>query len=174
VLPPAFPQFVNDPDPNNDPTFNDPNYLFNNGNSLFAGPGVEFGTALDPGTGFQTEFGSLGDVATSLSGDVAITSSNNHLADLLVDSTASGTTNPGGDRYIITLDLANSHFYQADDVTPITGITVNPGTIIVTANSPAAAVPEPSTLVLALISAAVPLGWWLRSRHRAGRPPLAP
>lgn len=156
IAPPAYPQFLT-PMAATDPTFHDPNYIFNNGNSLFAGSGP-FGTASNPGTGYNTRF-TGGDLSIQ---DVTATAANNHLADLLVSSTASGLTNVGGDLYDITLDLANSQFYHGNHVLINPGtITVNSGTIRVVS----AAVPEPGSLFLALIGAAFASGWWLFHRQ---------
>jgi hypothetical protein len=158
IAPPAYPQFLT-PMTVTDPTFNDPLYIFNNGNSLFAGSGP-FGTASNPGTGYNTKF-TGGDLSLS---DVNITSANDHLADLLINSTASGVTNAGGDLYDITVDLANSQFYYGNHVliNPST-ITVNSGTIRIVAPS---GVPEPNSLVLALIGSAFVSGLKFRRKRK--------
>ena len=131
IPPAAFPQFVNASGPAADPTFNDPQYVFNNGNSGFAGSST-FGTASNPGTGFNTRFVG-GDFFAGAGTGTPITGSNNHLADLLVDSTANHTTNAAGDTYAITLNLAGSSFFDASgNAVPSSSITVVPGTIVVT------------------------------------------
>jgi hypothetical protein len=159
----ALPQFVT-PNPNSDPTFNDPKYVFF-GNSLFSPPPPgTFGSASNPGTGFNTRF--VGGDATLSGNDVTVTT-NNHLTDLLVNSTVSTTTNPGGDRYIITLDLSSSQFFHGNGVLiPNSSITVNPGSIIVTT---AVAVPEPASLVSGLGAALLLTAWWRCSRRRVRR-----
>jgi hypothetical protein len=164
VTPVAFPQFVS-PSASNDPTINDPKYLFA-GDSLSAFADSAFGSASNPGTGFNTKF--VGSDATLSGNDVTVTSANNHLADLLVNSTVSTTTNPTGDRYILTLDLANSQFYHGNHVQiPNSSITVNPGSIVVTTGM--AAVPEPASLVSGSGAALLVAGWWYVARGRARR-----
>ena len=167
IPPAAFPQFVNASSPAADPTFNDPQYVFNNGNSGFAGSST-FGTASNPGTGFNTRFVG-GDFFAGAGTGTPITGSNNHLADLLVDSTANHTTNAAGDTYAITLNLAGSSFFDASgNAVPSSSITVVPGTIFVTTGG--AAVPEPSAIILALFGVAFVSGRLLyprRTRPRA-------
>ncbi len=126
-----------------------------------------FGSASNPGTGFNTKF--AGGDQTLSGNDVMATSANNHLTDLLVNSTVSTTTNSGGDKYLITLDLANSQFFHGNHVLiPSTSITVSPGSILVTAST--RAIPEPASLVSGL-SAALLLtaGWWKYARRRVRR-----
>jgi hypothetical protein len=158
-LPPtAFPQFVN-PSASSDPTFNDTNYIFK-GDSLFTGSA--FGSASNPGTGFNTRF--IGTDLTASTADVMVTSSNNHLAVLLVNSTVSTTTNAAGDRYILSLDPANSHFYHGNHMEiPFSSITVNPGSILVTTT--VSTVPEPASVVSGLSAAIVLTGWYLARRR---------
>jgi hypothetical protein len=156
VTPVAYPSFLTPTAP--DPTFNDPHYVFNN-NSVFAGSGP-FGTASNPGTGFNTMFVG-GDLAIN---PVAITSSNNHLAVLLINSTVSGVTNAGGDLYDITLDPSSSLF-AADGVHTIP-FSVNAGEIKIVRN--VAAVPEPASLGLGLSALALLSSCWLWHRAREG------
>jgi hypothetical protein len=159
LTPAAFPQFVN-PSASSDPTFSDLKYIFT-GDSLSTGSA--FGVASNPGTGFNTRF--VGGDETLSGSDVTVTAANNHLANLLVNSTVSTTTNPAGDRYILTLDLANSQFYHGNHVQiPNTSITVNPGSILVTTS--VATVAEPASLVSGLGAAIVVTGWWYAARRR--------
>jgi hypothetical protein len=165
VTPVAFPQFVS-PSASNDPTLNDPKYLFA-GDSLSAFAGSAFGSASNPGTGFNTKF--VGSDATLSGHDVTVTpANNNHLADLLVNSTVRTTTNPAGDRYILTLDLANSQFFHGNHVQiPNSSITVNPGSILVT--TVIAAVPEPASLISGSGAAILVTGGWYVARRRIHR-----
>jgi hypothetical protein len=157
IPPVAYPSFVT-PTTATDPTFNDPLYVFNNGNSLFAGSGP-FGHASNPGTGFNTKFAG-GDVALNA---VPITSLNNHLADLLINSTVSGVTNAGGDLYDITLDPSS---FLNDANGAHIPFSVNAGQIKVVTN--AAAVPEPASLGLGLSALALLSSCWLWHRARDG------
>ena len=164
--PSAYPSFVAS---SSDQTFNDSNYVFNNGNSSFAGG--SFGSASDPNqVGFNTEFvGADYYGGTDSSGQVAI-GSNNVLADLFVVAKVPQTTNPAGDHYLISLDLARSEFDDGSG-SPISSsdITQTSGTILVLPPGPVSAVPEPSTLLLGISGAVFLAGWRFFSTRRNGR-----
>jgi hypothetical protein len=163
VLSPTYlPEFVTAGSPATDPTLNDPHYIFGS-YSAFGGFDV-FGTASDPdGTGYKNTF-TGGDF--SLIGDISIGPDNNLLARLQVS--AAGILNPtnagpGGDRFMIELDLASSRFYNDDG--QVMDVTADTGAIIVTGAGPVT-VPEPSTLPMALCGIGV---WGVYQAARAGR-----
>jgi hypothetical protein len=144
ISPTYLPEFVTPSSPAIDPTFNDPHYIFG-ASSAFGGASV-FGVASDPGsTGFNNTF-TGGDF--SLDDAIPIRPQNTVLARLQVN--ASGILNPtnsgpDGDRFVISIDLANSSFYGV--LGPISDVTAATGAINVMAQGSGNSIPEPTSVI---------------------------
>ena len=148
-----------------DPTLNDPNYVYspNNPNLIAAASfqqdtDLVFCVASDPGmTGYNTQFagGDIYDGSDPSSGASLVSGRAYILADLVVTFNGPAATNPGGDLFDISLNLAASSLLDGNGnalslVSPAGG---NP--VIATVLVGSSAVPEPSGIVLSLFGCGI-------------------